>query len=114
MPLKQPKGWQAPWRGSSQDIGDERKPGVEPRAGGGWIGKPGVVGGVDHVLFPLEAGEGSTSSEAKEVVDAGNDASGVRPRIRRVGAVVLAAFQEGAVCARRDDGANAALREGRG
>ena len=95
-------------------IRDERAPSLDPSAGGGGVREPGVIGGKDHIFLPLEAGEGGTGSEADEVVNAGDSASRVRPRVRGVRAVVLAALQEGAVCARCDDRADPTLWEGGG
>ena len=47
-------------------------------------------------------------------MSAGNSAGGVRPRDRRVGTVVLAALQKGAMGAGRDDRTHITLGEGNG
>ena len=91
---------------------DEGAPSLNPSLGGWGLREPPVVGGVDHILLSLEPREGGTSRQTDQVVGTSHHASGVRPRVRRVRAVVLTALQKGAVCARRDDRANIALREG--
>ena len=99
-------------KGTGRRSGDEGAPGLNPRLGGGGLREPPVVGGVDHILLSLEPSEGGTSRQTNQVVGTSHHASGVRPRVRRVRAVVLTALQKGAVRACRDDRANIALREG--
>ena len=90
---------------------DEGTPGVDPRAGGRGVRKPAVIGSEDDVLLPTNASEGSTRSELDEIMCTGNSASRTRSGVRRVGAVVLAALQKGAVCTGRDDWADVTLGE---
>ena len=92
---------------------DEGLPSVDPSLSGGQVREPPIIGGKDNILLTLSPGEGRPRSKLNKFVHTGNRTRRIRPRLTRVGAVVLAPFQECSVGAGRDNGADIALGESR-
>ena len=92
---------------------DEGFPSIDPGLSGRQVRKPPIIGGENDILFTLGPSEGRPRSKLNEFVHTSDRTGRVRSRLTRVGAVVLAPFQESPMSAGRDNGADIALGKSR-